>query len=533
MIEVILDKIERLNKDNKLFKIIAGVYTVVIFGIFPLFYDDYYYNILPTKYTFFYITSLILIISTLMIFSILYYIKNKEQRKHIKIPKLGKDMVPEISIIVFMTIALISTLTSDYQYESFWGNEGRYSGCFLMLIYGLSILVVSRCLRFKKWYLDVFLITGMAVCLFGITDYFQMNILGFKTRMDESQITMFTSTLGNINTYTAYVGLVMGVSAVLFATAKSGVRCILYYISVIISFFAIIMGLSDNSYISLGIIFAFLPLYVFKSRTGIRRYIVLVASFSIVVFVIDLINKMMADTLPEMSGIFGVVSSYDKLGWIVFAFVAICMVIYSLERFGPYKTADDEMNNTLRYIWASILLVGFVVLVLVLYDANLAGNASRYGSLGEYLVFNDDWGTHRGYNWRLAIENYKEFSWVHKLFGFGPDTYGIVTHNNNFTEMVNLYQETYDSAHNEYLQYFITMGPLGLISYLTFMISSGVRMIKVGGKNPYVVAVFFAVLCYCAQAFVNIALPIATPVMLILLAVGLAGAREETVYKMK
>lgn len=182
----------------------------------------------------------------------------------------------------------------------------------------------------------------------------------------------------------------------------------------------------------------------------------------------------------------------------------------------------------MTYIWAVILFLGFAVLVVILYDANIAGNTSRYGSLGNYLVFNDDWGTHWGYNWRLAIENYKKFSWVHKLWGYGPDTYGIVTYSNNFTEMINMYQETYECIHHEYLQYFITVGPFGLIFYLMFLISSGIRLIKAGGKNPYMAAIFFAVLCYCAQAFVNIASPIVTPVMFILLAAGLAGSRIET-----
>ena len=52
------------------------------------------------------------------------------------------------------------------------------------------------------------------------------------------------------------------------------------------------------------------------------------------------------------------------------------------------------------------------------------------------------------------------------------------------------------------------------------------RMIKKAGDNPYVVATAFAVVCYGAQAFVNINLPIATPVMWTLLMMGLAGCRD-------
>ena len=67
--------------------------------------------------------------------------------------------------------------------------------------------------------------------------------------------------------------------------------------------------------------------------------------------------------------------------------------------------------------------------------------------------------------------------------------------------------------------------PLGLAAYLTLLLSSCVRMAKRASENPCVIAVLFAVLCYGAQAFVNINLPIAAPVMWTLLMLGAAGCR--------
>ena len=86
-------------------------------------------------------------------------------------------------------------------------------------------------------------------------------------------------------------------------------------------------------------------------------------------------------------------------------------------------------------------------------DANLLGHGDRYGSLSNYIVFNNDWGTHRGYIWRTAIENYKNFPITQKILGHGPDTYGIVSLFNNLQESAALYGELYDSVHNEYLQF--------------------------------------------------------------------------------
>ena len=45
-------------------------------------------------------------------------------------------------------------------------------------------------------------------------------------------------------------------------------------------------------------------------------------------------------------------------------------------------------------------------------------------------------------------------------------------------------------------------------------------------REPSVVAIVFAVICYGAQAFVNISVPIVAPVMLTLLMVGLSMIRE-------
>ena len=59
----------------------------------------------------------------------------------------------------------------------------------------------------------------------------------------------------------------------------------------------------------------------------------------------------------------------------------------------------------------------------------------------KYLLFNDDWGTHRGYIWHLAIRIYQKFPILHKLFGYGPDTFGIITVQGYFDEMVGRYNE--------------------------------------------------------------------------------------------
>ena len=119
------------------------------------------------------------------------------------------------------------------------------------------------------------------------------------------------------------------------------------------------------------------------------------------------------------------------------------------------------------------------------------------------------------------MECFNQFPLRKKIIGFGPDTFGIVLLNKT---KGNIYGQTFDNAHNEYLHYLVTVGFAGLIAYLAFLISFAVRVIHRANKNQYV--------CYSAQAFVNLNLPIATPIMWMLLMLGELGIRENKDYNL-
>ncbi len=101
---------------------------------------------------------------------------------------------------------------------------------------------------------------------------------------------------------------------------------------------------------------------------------------------------------------------------------------------------------------------------------------------------------------------------IHKLFDLAPDTFGILTWPFR-QESLDIYGVYFESAHNEYFQYLVTMGPFATIAYILFLISSCARMMRFVKKQPWILAPLGATVCYGAQAFVNINLPIATPVM--------------------
>lgn len=517
--------------------IISGtisIFLLMLVTVFPLILHHNYIDILLTKYQCYYMMIIGMLAVLLVLAMIMLIVDQIEHHgKHVRglftklHPRNWKSTfcAADFAVLAFWLTLLVSTLQSEYLYESFWGNEGRYSGLFLLTLYVAAYFVISRFWKFRGWVLEVFLLTSLIICCIGITDYFQMDILDFRGKIKPEQSTIFTSTLGNINTYTAYLALMSGVAAALFATAKKNARVIWYYFCMVVGFFAIIMGCSDNAYLALGALFGFLPFVLFRSRTGIRRYLLMLATFGTVIQCIDFINETYAEVVIGLDSLFRFLAEFGGLPYVVAALWLVYIAVMIFDKKNP-KSGDETGAMQVR-LWSGFLVVCVLIMGALMYDANIGGNAGRYGGLGRYLVFNDSWGTNRGYIWRKSIEIFQGFPLMHKLFGYGPETFGILTTGNFLADMVTSAQgQIFDNAHNEYLQYLVTIGALGLITYVAFLAAAGWRMAVKRSQNRYIVGCLTAVLCYSAQALVNLNLPITAPVMWLMLSVGMAACRE-------
>lgn len=510
---------------------IVGIFTLLILAGLPIVFQDYYFNILVVKY--YYYCAMVIGMAVFTAIAAIIYIRRdrllyggevmKTIRSEIKLSSLT---IVDWAMIAFMLSAAISTFQSEYLYESFWGNEGRYCGLFLILLYTLCYFLVTRCLEFKKWYLDVFLGAGLIVCLLGILHFFNLDPLGFKKEISPYDYDIFVSTLGNINTYTAYLSLPMGVSAVMFASETNMKRKIWYYTCMMFAFFALIMGVSDNAYLTLFALLGLLPLYLFRKKRGTGEYTVILAAFVSALTVIDWIENYFGGRVQEISGVFNLFTRIPGLWAIALLLWAAAVVMYVYSSKTEKQEKKVKESRILWYGWLGLVILAVLGIVFVLYDANIAGNGERYGAIANYVVMDDSWGTERGYVWRLAMEIYSDFPVSHKLFGHGPDTFGIITVQNFWDDMMSVTSQKYENVHNEYLQYLVTIGAVGLISYLSLLGTAFVKMIRMGLRNPVVMAMVFGAICYCTQAVVNISVPMVTPIMLLMIMMGMTVERK-------
>lgn len=501
---------------------IMGVYVLVILCVFPVVYHNFYFDILETKYQFYCVASIAMMVA--MLIYGLYTNKVIDYFKGFKMGTLVKSLsVADWAILVFWFANVMSWLFCDWRWEAFWGTSGRYNGVFLMSIYTIVYFLTTRFFKMKRIYLDAFLLVSIFVCLFGISDYFKMDLLGFKEFMLEEQKAIYTSTFGNINTYTAYVGAVLCVSMILFTLEKSLKRMSVYIVVMAIAMVALILGTSDNAYLTLAALFGLSPLYLFRTKTGMRRYLCSVAMFFTAIVFVGWINTTYANQVYGLEGIFVMLSRMSIMPICTFG-LWTCVVIWTGLNNKAREGRQEEIGIWLRVLWSVVLVLIVAAVIFVLYDANIAGNAERYQVVGSYVVFNDAWGNNRGYVWIRSMEVFGQvFTPIQKLFGYGADTFKLL--------MMRYYPPinnvVYDSAHNEYINFLLTIGLVGAGAYVAVIASSLAGMIKRAKVNQDVLAMLFVVLAYATQALVNINLPVVFPVIIMLLAMGLAKQAEE------
>ena len=530
--------------------VIVGLWVMAMFTIFPLIYNDFYFDILQTKYYTVLTLSIIMILALTVICGFAGGFKNffdNLNKKGFVVWFKEEFSIWDICIMVFWLMSALSTaFAGRFLMESITGDKGRYSGLLLISIYVILYFTVSRMFSFGKVYFTVFLAVSIPVCLFGYTDYFNMDILGFKEKISPEQWPIFTSTIGNINTYTAVLAFYIAIAGTLFITTpfksdngrgESIGKIVFYYVIMLMNFIALAMGTSDNGYLTLAAFFGLVPFVAFRTMEGVRRFILTIFTYLLGIKIIQLINISYAGKVLGISGLYDFISDFKYLDLVIVALAIVVIIMYVLEYRKKEKRRDNEaLLRSLRYIWLAILVIVFAAIVFMgmKINSDVTAAKEKYGALADYFVFNDSWGTFRGYIWRAAVEEYMKFPLLHKIFGSGPDTFGLYIGLLRNEEMTSVTGQFFDATHNEYIQFLFTLGPIATIAYILALILPSVEALRTrlfylrdNTMLPYLYACAIAVICYATQAVVNLNLPVVTPFLWIFLSIMVAILRDK------
>ena len=76
------------------------------------------------------------------------------------------------------------------------------------------------------------------------------------------------------------------------------------------------------------------------------------------------------------------------------------------------------------------------------------------------------------------MEAYSDFSVPQTLFGYGNESVKAIMTDRYYDDMMNTVGVIYDNAHNEYLQYLITTGIFGAVSYVGLLVTTGGALVR-------------------------------------------------------
>lgn len=530
---------------NQRFDRITGtlmtIYVLFYLCVFPLATHDKYFDILKFRFQLYWIPTLIYGVLFLVL-GILYLLSDKRSNGGALTAKLKENLKwsvlktkltkTDICFIALILIMTLSVLFADYQYEALWGSRGRFNGLALWLMFFIAYWLVTRFYHFKKWHLYAYLIAACLPEIWGITDFFLLDLFKFHVNAAPEYIYTFVSSVGNINTYTNMVALHLGASVVLFVLSDTKRELLLTCTTLVISSLAIVMGISDNGLLAAAAVFAFLPFVGWNARKNIARFFIALSIFMTSVIITAQLT-IGRETMADCDG-GSVFVTLGKTNAFLFLTIVLWMfaIVLSLRfRKEVMQAVEEKTTRIARRIWLGLFLAGSLTVVAVFVDANTGKHPEIWNAYRNVLIFGDGWGTGRGFNWRLAWEYFtKDASFLKKLIGYGPDTYYIITMDRYKHAMRDAGYGIFDSAHNEYIEYLTTIGILGTLAYLGVLATSLRQMLKKPG-NACAIACGFAVLAYAVQSVVNIAIPLTTPIFMLLLYVGINSTQSSNCEK--
>lgn|GEM_PF-4390894 len=502
---------------NNILKTVSYFYVTLMVSIFPLFCTNWYFNIQEDKFNFFQRISFIyfiIAIGLILAKTVTYHSFNLKQFWEKLLHSLS---VTDIGITIFTLCCILSTIFSKYPKESFYGNLGRQMGLEMYLILYMIYILISRYFKFHINIIVLWLIISDFMAFIGIMQRLHIDMFRFYDHLSKDQINFFLSTIGHIDFYSSYLVMVFAASICLYILCKDTFSKWIYGFSALVNFLMLVLTNCDSGILASAVILFMLTIYSMRDIGLFNRVLFFLLLGGGLIKLFGLISNHF-QPVPEYSIIQKTLIQSNEI-YIFLGFIAIVLFIF---RFLEGKNFDFKKSLTffrkMIIFCASISIL--LVLSLLLYFS-VFNKTTNLHSAGQYFRFNKEWGNLRGGLYIAAFDCFKHYNSFQKFFGYGMDLFRP-----SCNELL-MGREVVDNTTTcELLTYLLSVGIIGLGSYLIFVISHITRVLKVYKKEPVLVALTIAVVAYFVQALTNIAVPMVNPLFFLIIAMAESIIRE-------
>lgn len=483
-------------------RLTGAFYTVCFFGL-PLVLWRGFFAVTEAKAVFFALAALLYLLGVGVL---------RMQKKAARPPVAGGWTAADGAMAVFSFAFLLSSCLNPGAAGSIVAADNRYQGIVTVMLYAAVFLTASRGNGFSRNALLALTLAYAVAALLGILNFASIDPLHTLAPLTAFDRGRYCSTLGNINFFGSYIILFLP-AFWRFAceSQKCGERILLFCLGML-GTMAAMASKSESTVLGLGAAILLMPLLP-QDKGALRRlpWVLLAAGAS-------------AQGMNLLKGVTGIGYFSSLTTLLLRPAVFLCGAALLILAGLLLRRAKESSLRTVRRGYA-IALAGFLILLLI--AAVLINTVFSHAVLPEplgLLRFDESWGTDRGTIWRFCINTFKADAPLHRLIGGGP---GCIARADAKKPLFS--DAIVDSAHNEYLQYLMTAGILGLASYLALLGLTAWESLRYD-RSPLSAALLLGAVAYAAGAFVNIAQPASTPLFFLVLTVlhGRAiAAREE------
>ncbi len=473
----------------------ASVFALLT-GI-PLFMTNKYFNITLSKFIYFAVISV-------LCFVLFYTLRPENEIKK----KNTANRSMDIAVFGFLASSIVSVLLSSYKADALFGSSGRCMGlCFVLILTGLYY-ALSRSYKIHKWELFGYCTAFAVVAVIAFLQFFGINFGGLYTSLSKETVETFYSTVGNINVVSSYICLCLPFIMYLFCTAKGFIKTTGLYLFSLVGFCFLVIANSDSGYIGMAAAFCAIAYIVAKRQGAFYRVLLLAGTFLFSLRLMSVVYTSLEGKTKPLSELALFLGESDIIlaGAVLLILAAIVMSFFRL---------NSTFSKIIRIgvtVFALLSVIGVTgaIIYFTVVDTN-----TQLGFLENYLRFSDKWATERGEIWKMTMESYIDLPFVKKLFGCGPDTLLLLLSEKHNDRM--LVSGYVDNAHNEFMNYLVNHGLVGLGFYITVILTALRKSSLKSGNSIIHGGLFAVVISYACQSVVNITQPLTTPLFFILM----------------
>lgn len=517
-------KTESENLLHKVLYEVTAIYVFLMLVVYPLYYQNKYYNIGNAKWNFFSILTfgagIILITASFIHFIVLLH-------RHEFVKAFGKLQfsVTDRFVFLYFVCVLISTLLSPYKNLVIWGSQGWHMGMVAQICFVIIYYFVSRYWKWDKSAVILCLVTAFIVFLLAVLMRFRIDPLNMYKDLDEQYVVNFLSTIGQITWYSSYVVLLLPLGIFAFWFYDQKLLRLLTGIFISVGFMTIVTQNSDSMFIAHGLLIFSLFWISLESNKKFERFLevlfLCLASFKFM-GICQQAFPQAAVPLDPLS----LFCSQSRLTW--FLLILILILYFVFRRL--QQTIDISRVKSIRVLF--LLLISTACLLAIVYIClNTAGRLpEKLKSNNHYLFFDEYWGNNRGSSWMIAVNSWLKGNIFYKIWGCGPDGFSLYVKSFFGEELAQKWGRSIalTCAHNEWLNALVNLGLAGAASYMGIFISAVIRFFKKSSEHPVLNALAISVLCYMGHNFFCYQQVVCTPIVFILIGAGESVIRSNT-----